>query len=66
MPMTDYETRKHELELELMSAQIDKTRVDIEKMRMEMRWEPWKALAAMAIGVAAVSSAILAVGHFIH
>jgi hypothetical protein len=68
--MTEYETRKLELEIELMTVQIDRGRVDIEKMQTEMeklraeirlmeRWEPWKALAALALGVAALSGAIV-------
>jgi hypothetical protein len=30
------------------------------KLQREMRWEPWKALAALSAGTAAMAGAILA------
>jgi hypothetical protein len=52
-----------------MQVQIDKGRVDIEKLRAEIRhmerWEPWKALAAILTGVAAMSGVIIGVAHLI-
>jgi len=47
-------------------AQLDKTRLDIDRVRQEMRWEPWKAAAGIAAGVVAVAGIILAVAHVIH
>ena len=54
------------LRSELMKMQIDHERLDIERIRQQMRWEPWKALAAMAAAVAAMTAAILGLSHFIH
>lgn len=68
--VNEHELQKLELEIELMTVQIDKGRVEIEKLRAEIRlmerWEPWKALAAMALGVAALSGAIIGLSHLIH
>jgi hypothetical protein len=55
-----------ELRIELMTVQIDKTRLDMQRVRQEMRWEPYKALAAILAGVAAVSGIIVGVAHLIH
>jgi hypothetical protein len=71
---------EEELRLELMSTQIDKNRVDIERVRQEidknrldiarilqeMRWEPYKAIAAIVIASAAFAGIILGVAHIIH
>lgn len=57
---------ERQLRIALMQVQIDKTRVDIEHIRQEMRYEFWKALAAYLIGIAAVSGIIVGVGHLIH
>jgi hypothetical protein len=61
-----------ELKAELMNAQIETLRAEREKLRaetdrfhQEMRWEPWKALAALLVGVAAISGVILTVAHFL-
>ena len=40
-------------------------RLDIERLRQEMRWEPYKAFATIIAGVAAMTGVILAVAHFI-
>lgn len=48
-----------------MTAQIDKTRVDIEKLRHEMRWEPWKALASFLLATAAMTTAVVALAHWL-
>jgi hypothetical protein len=63
--MSEDEDVERQLRIELMTVQIDKARVDIEKLRAEMRWEPWKALASLLTAVAAMSAVILAVAHFI-
>lgn len=51
-------TDREELEIELMSAQIETLRAEREKLqtetdrfRQEMRWEPWKAFAAIVGGI---------------
>jgi hypothetical protein len=59
------------LKVELMKAQIDQARVDMvkllgdiakmqieaDKFRSEMKWEPYKALGAFFVGVAAIGAA---------
>ena len=62
--MTDDE--RQDLKDQLLMAQLDKTRLDIDRVRQEMRWEPWKAAAGIAAGVVAVAGIILAVAHVIH
>ncbi len=49
-----------------MALQVDKTRLDIDRVRQEMRWEPYKAFAAIIAGVAAVAGIIVALSHYIH
>ena len=65
--MTDDE--KRELEIELMKAQIDHTRLNMEKLRQDLGWEPWKAFAAilgsLLVGTAAMAGVILTVAHFL-
>jgi len=39
------------------------TQIDL--LRQQMRWEPYKAVAAVSAGVAAMAGVILAVAHFI-
>lgn len=67
-----YDEDKRELELALMNAQIEKLNIERDKLsaeaerfRQEMRWEPYKAFAAILAGVAAMGGVILAVAHFI-
>lgn len=48
-----------------MKAQIDNTRLNMEKLRQDLRWEPWKALAAMVAGTAAMAGAILALAAWL-
>jgi hypothetical protein len=59
------EDEERQLRIELMKAQIDHTRVDMAKLQREMRWEPWKALAALAAGTAAMAGAILALAAWL-
>ncbi len=47
-------------------AQIDKTRLDIDRVRQEMRWEPYKAVAVFITAGVAFAGIILAVAHIIH
>lgn len=49
-----------------METQIDKNRLDLVRLRQEMRWEPWKALAAIIAASAAMVGVILALAHVIH
>lgn len=56
---------ERQLRIELMKAQIDHTRVDMAKLEREMRWEPWKALAALLAGTAAMAGAILALAAWL-
>jgi hypothetical protein len=67
---------KRELELALMSAQLEKFQAErikldaeAERFRQEMRWEPYKAFAAIVAGFLGASAAmvgvILAVAHYI-
>lgn len=56
---------EQQLRIELMQTQIDNNRVNIERLRQEMRWEPLKALATILGGTAAMAGVILAVAHFI-
>ena len=55
-----------------MNAQIETLRVERAKLqaetelfRQEMRWEPWKALAALIVAAAAMMGLILTVAHFL-
>lgn len=57
--MNDYQSRKRE------RVDIEKMRIDMDKFRREMRWEPWKALAAIVIGVAAMGAAVIGLAHLI-
>jgi hypothetical protein len=64
--LTEAEDREErDLRIELMKAQIDHTRVDMAKLAREMRWEPWKAMAAMFAGTAAMAGAILALAAWL-
>ena len=58
-------TDKDELEIELMNAQIEKLHAETERFRQEMRWEPWKALAALIVAAAAMMGVIITVAHFL-
>ena len=66
----DAEDEKRKLEGELLAVQIDKARVDIEKLRAEIRlmerWEPVKAIAAILAAMAAAVAAIVGLSHLIH
>ena len=56
-------TDKEELEIELMKAQIDQTRLNMEKLQQDLRWEPWKAFATILggilVGIAAMVGAVV-------
>lgn len=57
---------ERQLRIDLMKTQIDKNRLDLDRVRQEMRWEPWKALAGIIVAVAAMAGIILGVAHVIH
>ena len=63
--MTDADEEEQQLRIEMMETQIDNNRVNIERLRQEMKWEPLKALATIIGGIAAMAGVILAVAHFI-
>lgn len=63
--MTAADEEEQQLRIEMMETQIDNNRVNIERLRQEMKWEPLKALATILGGVAAMAGVILAVAHFI-
>jgi hypothetical protein len=48
-----------------MITQIDKNRLDIERVRQEMRWETYKAIAAIVVASVAFAGIILGVAHVI-
>jgi hypothetical protein len=54
-----------ELKIALMNAQLEKTQMEIERLRQDIKWDPWKAFAGVLAGVAAIAGVILAVAHFI-
>lgn len=70
--MTSYEQnptadkREQELRIELMETQIDNNRLNMKRLEQEMRWEPYKAFAAIIAGVAAMAGIIVGVAHLIH
>lgn len=49
-----------------MKAQIDHERLDLKRIEQQMRWEPWKALAAIIGAAAAMVGIILGLAHVIH
>jgi hypothetical protein len=63
--VTTEEQEERELRIELMKVQIDHERLDMDKLRREMRWEPWKAMAALLGGTAAMAGAILALAAWL-
>jgi hypothetical protein len=58
------EDAERELRIELMQVQIDHGRVNLDKMRQEMRWEPWKALAALFAAGALFVGSVLALSSW--
>jgi hypothetical protein len=56
---------ERQLRIELLKAQIDHTRVDMAKLQREMRWEPWKALAAIIGAAAAMGATTLALAAWL-
>ena len=58
MSVADHLMRE-QLEIDLLKAQIDHTRLDMKRIEHEMRWEPWKALAAFLAAAAGFGGAVL-------
>lgn len=54
--MTELDDKERQLRLTLLRVQIDKERIDIERLRHQLRWKPYKALAAI------VGSALFVIG----
>ena len=53
-------------DLERIRQQIEKDRIQADRLRQEMKWEPYKAIAAFVVGVAAFGGLVIAVSHVIH
>jgi hypothetical protein len=65
MPLTDEEERaEHLLRMELMTVQIDQGRVNIDRMRQEIRTENRKFLVQLLLALAAAVAAGVAMGRF--
>jgi hypothetical protein len=54
-----------ELRLRLMNAQLEETLTRTERFRQELRWEPWKALAALIGATAIFLGSVLALANWI-
>lgn len=59
------DNEERELRIELMETQIDKNRLDLDRIRQQMKWEPWKALAAIIAAAAAMLGVAAGLAHFI-
>ncbi len=46
-------------QIEALRAERAKHEIEAERFRQELRWEPWKALAAFIAAVAAFGGAVL-------
>lgn len=68
MPLTDEEARdEHLLRMELMNVQIDQGRLNIDKMRLEMKMENRKFFAQAVSALAAAMAAGAAIfGLILH
>jgi hypothetical protein len=60
------------LRIELMKTEIDHHRLDMKKIELDMkkldqdlRWEPWKALAAFIAASAAFAGAVLGLASWL-
>ena len=62
MPLSDEEER--ELRIELMTTQIEQARLNIDKMRLEMKMENRKFLVSAVLALAAACAAGVALGRF--
>ena len=65
MPLTaDQEQLEHELRVDQMKTTIDSGRINIDKMRSDMRWETRKFIVSLLVGTAAVLGAGVALGNY--
>ncbi len=64
--MTERDQEEQDLRISLLELQMTKADYDIQRVRQEMRWEPWKALATIIVGIVAAAGLILTVSHIIH
>lgn len=64
--MTEADAEEQELRIELMKTQIDHNRINMARLRQEMRWEPYKAIAAFLAAAAAAGGIIVALAHWTH
>lgn len=64
--MTDEEDEERQLRIELMQTQIDHNRLNMARLRQEMRLEPYKAIAAFLAAAAAFGGIIVALAHWTH
>ena len=67
MPLTaDQEQLEHELRVEQMKTTIDSGRINIDKMRSDMRWETRKFVVSLAVGFAASVGAGVALANYVN
>lgn len=59
------EIERNRIDIEHIREGINKDRLEMDRFRQEMRWQPYLAIATILGGVAAMSGVILAVSHFI-
>ena len=65
VPLTDAEERaEHELRMDVMSIQLEQSRVNIDKMRSEMKWETRKFILQLIVALGAAVAAGVALGRF--
>jgi hypothetical protein len=64
--VTERDQEEQDLRIALLELQMTKTEYDINRVRQEMRWEPYKAIAAILVGIVAAAGLILGVAHIIH
>jgi hypothetical protein len=65
MPLTEDEERaEHLSRMELMTTQIEQARINVDKMRLEMKMENRKFLVSALLAFAATLGAGVALGRF--
>lgn len=64
--MTAADEEEQQLRIELMKTQIDHNRINMTRLRQEMRLEPYKAVAAFLAAAAAIGGIIVALAHWTH
>ena len=61
----DQELLEHQLRVEQMKSTIDVGRVNIDKMRADLRWENRKFFVQAVVGIAAAVGAGAALGNYL-